>query len=199
MIDTNFRKYTQKGFDATAKTLRLTRLHPNHITILGFLAGVASALSLAFGRPLLALILLWLSGGLDVLDGTVARLTQRSSKTGAYLDMIFDRLTEGFIILGCYVFLPRFALFYFVFYIGAMFNFTTFMLAGALFANAGEKSMHYDGGLIERTETFLMFSLMMLFPRLIPIWLGVFNGLMIFTGIRRVVRIIRYEREKEKL
>ncbi len=196
MIDTKLRKYAQSGFDTAAKRLYLTKLHPNHITIFGFLVGMVSVVCLSYGYPVAALILLWVSGALDVLDGTVARLTQKKSQLGAYLDVIFDRMVEVFLILGFYFLKPEFVLSYFVFFIASMFNFTTFMLAGALFPNTGKKSMHYDGGLVERTETFLVFSLMMLFPAWIFISLNIFNALMIITGLYRMVRIIRYERKK---
>ncbi len=198
MIDTSLRKHIQKGFDATAKGLHLHKLHPNYITVFGFLVGVASALLLGFGRPFPALVFLWISGALDVLDGTVARLANKSSKFGAYLDLIFDRLVEGFLVLGFFFFRPQFALAYFLFFIFAMFNFSTFMLAGTLFANTGKKSMHYDSGLIERTETFVCFSLMMLFPGWIFIILNIFNVLMAGTGIRRMVRIFKHERRAKR-
>ncbi len=196
MIDTNLRKHVQTSFDSFAKTVQLHKVHPNVITTASLIVGLGSFASLSMGRPLPALVLLWVSGSLDVLDGTVARLSEKSSKLGAFLDLVFDRVVESALIFGFYFFMPQFSIFYFLFYIGMIFNFSTFMVAGALFPNDGRKSMHYDVGLVERTESFITFSLMMLFPRLIPLFLGIFNILMIITGIIRIKKIIAHERNQ---
>ncbi len=198
MIDTNIRKYVQKSVDRVAVTTRLTKLHPNHITIGGFVVGVISAVAVAISQPIVALGLLWFSGLLDVLDGTVARLTSRSSKLGAFLDLVFDRLVEGAMIIGFFFFLPEHALSYLIFFLSVIFNFSTFMLAGNLFKNEGKKGMHYDIGLVERTETFITFSFMLLFPSMLPIFLNVFNALVIITGCLRMHRIVIYTGKVDK-
>ncbi len=195
MIDTNLRGNFQKAFDKSAKVLKLSNLHPNHITILALICGIVSAIFIAYDMMLVALSLLWVSGLLDVLDGTVARLTGKSSKLGAYLDMIFDRMVEAAVILGFYFLMPQHALVYLLFFIGVIFNFTTFMLAGNLFNNTSNKSMHYDVGILERTETFLMFTLLMLLPSFTFYILILFNSLLFLTGIIRMYRIIKFERE----
>jgi len=194
MIDTRLRKNVQPGFDLLGKGLSKTGLTPNAITIMAFIIGLVAALSVAYGYTILALILLWLSGLLDVLDGTVARLTVQSTKLGAYLDLIFDRVVEGTMILGFYALMPDLVWPILIFYVGAMFNFTTFLVAASLFKNDGQKSMHYDIGILERTETFILFSLLMLFPNLAFILLMVFNILMILTGILRFRRVVIWQK-----
>lgn len=193
MIDSRLRKPIQPAFDLLGKGLAAMNLTPNNITVIAFIMGIGSALAIAFDYPVLSLTLLWLSGLLDVLDGTVARLTGQSSPIGAYLDLIFDRLVEGAMIIGFFVWMPDLVWGLLIFQAGAMFNFTTFMLAGTLFKNQGKKSMHYDIGLLERTETFILFTLMILLPKVAFILLMVFNALMILTGILRFQRIIRYQ------
>ncbi len=197
MIDSTSRKYVQSGFDGFAKVTRLSKIHPNHITVLGFVVGIGASVAISYGAVLIGLVLLWVSGGLDVLDGTVARLTNRSSTLGAFLDLVFDRVVEGLLILAFYIYMPENAIAYFIFYIGAMFNFSTFMLAGNLFKNEGKKSMHYDSGLVERTEAFIAFSLMMIFSQWSFWILMLFNVLMIMTGIKRMGKIIVHEHRKE--
>lgn len=51
--------------------------------------------------------------------------------------------------------------------------------------------MHYDVGLAERTETFIVFSLMILFQKYTYIILMSFNGIIFLTGFIRFFRIIR--------
>ncbi len=198
MIDTRVRKYTQSTFDNAAKFLKLINLHPNTVTVFALILGVVSFVFLCFSKPIIALAFLWLSGLFDVLDGTVARLTNKKSNIGAYLDLVFDRTVECLIIIGFYIFKPEFTLSYFIFLSGMIFNFSTFMLAGSLFKNNSNKSMHYDIGLVERTESFIVFSLMMIFPSYIFIFINIFNALMILTGIIRMTRIILFETRNNK-
>lgn len=191
MIDTKLRGTFQPIFNKTAKVLVKLKIQPDTVTIAAFLLGLIAGGMVAFNQLSLALIFLWLSGLLDVLDGSVARLTGKSTKRGAYMDLIFDRMVEAGIILGFYFLLPENALIYILFFIAAMFNFTTFIVAGALFNNTGEKSMHYDVGIAERTETFIVFSLMMIFPRYIIGILATFDFVIFLTGMIRFHRVTK--------
>jgi phosphatidylglycerophosphate synthase len=194
MIDTRLRSKVQPGFDLLGKGLSATGLTPNAVTVIAFIIGILAGVSTGFGFIIPAVVLLWLSGLLDVLDGTVARLTGKSSKLGAYLDLIFDRLVEGTMILGFYAWIPELVWPILIFYVGAMFNFTTFLVAATLFKNEGKKSMHYDIGILERTETFILFTLMLLLPSMAYWLLMVFNILMILTGILRFRRVVIWQK-----
>ncbi len=197
MIDTKWRKAFQPLFDKLATPLVRLRVKPDTITWTAFAVGLTAGLCLAVGYPVIALILLWLSGLLDVLDGTVARLTGSTSNNGAYLDLILDRMVESAIILGFVWARPALAFAGLLFFTAVLFNFTTFIVAGALFTNQGKKSMHYDVGLAERTETFLVFSLMILLPAAGLAILLIFNGIIFLTGIIRFIRITRHQRESQ--
>ena len=76
-------------------------------------------------------------------------------------------------------------------------NFTTFMLAGVFFENRGNKSMHYDFGIIERSETFIAFIAMIVFQDVQHIILSVVVGLIFITGIIRFIRILTQEKTNE--
>ncbi len=196
MVDTNIRRYVQGGFDVVARGSGLVRLSPNTITVVAFIIGGVSAVALGFGFKITALSLLWLSGLLDVLDGTVARLTNKSSKLGGYLDLVFDRLVEAFMIIAFFVLMPQNTIHYLIFLTGVIFNFSTFMLAASLFENKGVKSAHYDIGIVERTETFILFSLMILFSNIAFVFIIIFNLLMFITGIIRMIRIVKHEKSR---
>lgn len=45
-------------------------------------------------------ILLLISGFFDLVDGCVARVTKQTSKKGAYLDSVFDKISESIIFVG---------------------------------------------------------------------------------------------------
>lgn len=190
MIDTKLRGMVQPSFNYIAKGMIKLKLKPDTITGLAFVIGISASIGIGVGFTWLPIILLWLSGLLDVLDGTVARLTNKSSKVGAYMDLIFDRMVEASIILGFYALMPEHSLAYLLFFVAVLFNFTTFIVAGALFNNEGAKSMHYDVGIAERTETFIVFTLMIIFAQQLFIILMIFNVIVFMTGLIRFTRII---------
>ena len=197
MIDTKLRPVFKRSFEKMAEVMIKIDCTPDQLTIFAFITGVVAAVFTAMENPIIALILLWFSGMLDVLDGTVARLSKRSSPGGALLDLIFDRMVEAAMIFGFFYWMPQYTWMYLVFLTGVIFNFSTFLAAGSLYQNLGEKSMHYDSGLLERTETFIFFSLVLLFPQFTFQLFLIFNVLMFITGIRRFYGIYRFGEEKK--
>lgn len=192
MIDTKLRKNVQPIFDQIGHGLIKLKFTPNVITALAFLVGIISALFIGLKLFIPGFVMLWLSGLLDVIDGTVARLTNKSTLLGAYMDLIFDRMVEAAVILGFYHAYPQHAFIYLLFFVAVLFNFTTFMVAGALFKNEGVKSMYYDVGIAERTETFITFSLMMFFSQHMAWMLLIFNMIVFITGIIRFYKVIKF-------
>lgn len=69
-------------------------LHPNTVTLLGFVLNVGVAVILASGRLRLAGALLIITLAFDAVDGTMARTQGRVSPFGAFLDSTLDRWTE---------------------------------------------------------------------------------------------------------
>jgi archaetidylinositol phosphate synthase len=194
MIDTKLRRIFQPIFDLLAWPLVRLHVKPDTITWAALLFGLAAAISLAAGYWIWSLVLLWMSGFFDVMDGTVARLAEQSARKGAYLDLVLDRMVEAAMIFAFAWAFPGTIYACLLFLTAVLFNFTTFIVAGALFQNEGGKSMHYDIGIAERTETFITFSLMMLFPAAQVAILLIFDGMIFLTGILRFVRISRRER-----
>jgi archaetidylinositol phosphate synthase len=197
MIDSKFRRPLQPIFDTMGKALVKMHFTPDKITWMAFLIGVLSAFFVALDKTWMAIALLWISGLMDILDGTVARISRKSSLSGAYMDLILDRMVEAGMILGFVFLLPLNHIAYIVFFIAVIFNFSTFVVAGALFKNTGMKSMHYDFGLAERTETFIVFSLMMIFQEKVFVILMTFNLIIFITGFVRFVKVLKHSREEE--
>jgi phosphatidylglycerophosphate synthase len=83
-----------------SQVLVALKLSPNALTGLGLLAGMAAGLLFFLERPLWAWLALFVCSALDVLDGKVAVLTNRTSAFGAILDSTLDRYSEFFIYLG---------------------------------------------------------------------------------------------------
>ena len=82
------------------KRTPLVGKNPNTISILASLVGLISAYYFMQGRTATGGIILLVSGILDTLDGTVARLGERDSKFGATLDSTLDRYVEMFVFMG---------------------------------------------------------------------------------------------------
>lgn len=196
MIDSKLRPAFQRSFDRIGKLLIKMNFTPDQITIFAFLLGVTAAVLTGMKYQVVALIILWLSGIFDVLDGTVARLLGRSTSGGALLDLILDRMVEAAMIFGFFYWMPDYSSMYLLFLTGMIFNFSTFLAAGSLYQNLGEKSMHYDSGLLERTETFIFFSLVLFFPQFTYGLFLIFNILLFVTGIRRFYGIYRFGEQK---
>ncbi len=78
----------------------LVRMNPNSISFAASIIGIIAAIFFMFGHSATAGIFLLLSGTLDTLDGTVARLGERASKFGATLDSSLDRYVEMFVFMG---------------------------------------------------------------------------------------------------
>jgi phosphatidylglycerophosphate synthase len=75
-------------------------LTPNHLTLIGFAIAVAGAVAAADQRWQLAGILVLFGSAFDLLDGALARATNRVSRLGAFYDSVFDRWGEGVVYIG---------------------------------------------------------------------------------------------------
>jgi archaetidylinositol phosphate synthase len=76
---------------------------PTAWTILGVLFALLASYSYSLGGGLHAVLagaLVLVSGFLDVVDGAVARVTNRVSKRGAFLDSTLDRVGEVALYVG---------------------------------------------------------------------------------------------------
>lgn len=75
-------------------------MRPNQITVLSLIFGIACAVCYMRQMFLLGSILLLISAVLDLVDGNVARKTNRKSDFGAVLDWIIDKYVDGLVLLG---------------------------------------------------------------------------------------------------
>jgi archaetidylinositol phosphate synthase len=87
-----YREALNSQFEKIARVI--TFLSPNTITVISLLFSFVPATLYYLGRFQIGGILLLLSGGLDVMDGAVARRTGRVSSFGGFLDSTFDRISD---------------------------------------------------------------------------------------------------------
>jgi CDP-diacylglycerol---glycerol-3-phosphate 3-phosphatidyltransferase len=90
--------------DPVANWLVKRGVHPNTITIVGTLCTVVGGVIYGTGHIRTGGFFLGITALFDVLDGTVARRSNKSSMFGAFLDSTLDRLADGFVLGGLAVF-----------------------------------------------------------------------------------------------
>jgi len=188
MIDSHLRQSFQKTFvNPVVNQIVKTKINPNSLTALALGSGVSIIPCLAFGFWLPAIILLLFSGYMDVLDGSLARAQDHATPGGTVFDIVSDRIVEFSIIFALYLIDPTERATACIFMLGSILVcVTSFLVVGIFIENSGKKSFHYSPGIMERSEAFIFFGLMILFPSLFLILSTIFTMLVALTGILRV-------------
>jgi len=108
MLGLNGREVAKVIFTPPAKVLVKLGVTANWVTALGTLATCGVALTLLpLGHLWLGAIILGALVTTDALDGTMARLTDSSSRWGAFLDSTLDRLADAAVFGGLTLYLVR--------------------------------------------------------------------------------------------
>lgn len=95
MIGSYYKSSFENLFRPLARVFVKLNISPNQMTVAGLVFGIASCAIFLWTKNLaLFFILIVASGLFDALDGVVARLTERTTKYGAYLDAMCDRLFD---------------------------------------------------------------------------------------------------------
>jgi CDP-diacylglycerol--glycerol-3-phosphate 3-phosphatidyltransferase len=104
---TAFRATLQQQTRRTAERLvaPLARIGvtPNGLTAFGLLLNAVAALLLAVGAFLPGALMVLFAGAFDMLDGALARATNRKTDFGAFFDSTVDRYSEAVVFLGLQV------------------------------------------------------------------------------------------------
>jgi CDP-diacylglycerol--glycerol-3-phosphate 3-phosphatidyltransferase len=89
------------------RLLAATHVSPNTLTWLGFMLTLGAAALIAMGHLLTAGIMVLVAGSFDILDGALARWTNRITRFGGILDSTLDRLSDAVLLFGVLgLFLP---------------------------------------------------------------------------------------------
>lgn len=185
MLDTYARKYVNPIIDITAQLFIKLNFSANNVTLLSFITGIMAGVFVYLDLPIISVILLWISGYLDAVDGAIARTNKNSTAVGTLMDITFDRLVEISVILGLALRFPHIQLKLIILTTAIIFSMTVFLTVGALTEKKGIKSFYYQAGLAERTEGFIMFSLMILLPQWNSVVTLIFAIIVIITAVQR--------------
>jgi CDP-diacylglycerol---glycerol-3-phosphate 3-phosphatidyltransferase len=77
-------------------------LSPNAVTTVGFLVTVSAGVAFFYGSLQLGGLLVLIGGFFDVVDGYVARRTDRVTRFGSFYDSTLDRVSEVVVFLGVF-------------------------------------------------------------------------------------------------
>lgn len=90
-----------------AERLNQQGFTPNQLTLAGLALNFLAGCIYAAGNVFFGGIFLLIASLADLLDGPLARLTQRSSSFGAFLDSTVDRYSDFFILGGLALYFAR--------------------------------------------------------------------------------------------
>src|SRR4051794_40563621 len=187
MLDRRWRKGVEQGLRPLGDGLRRIGVTADALTVFGLLCSVGTALLIASGHFVWAVIGVIVSGVSDLLDGSIARGSGQASPRGAFFDSVTDRASDAVLfggvawyLAGQSAYLPMLA-----FAVAAC-----SMLISYERARAESLGLEARGGLMERAERFVLLGIALAFPVLVPmLWLMlVLTG---FTAVQRFVRVYR--------
>jgi len=173
MIDKYLRPVKEKILYPLAKIIS-RYFSPNQITIVAFSFGLISCFMIILNHLYIALIFWLLNRIIDGLDGTVARISNRQTDWGGYLDIMLDFIIYALIPIalafcvnnGAVIFITL-SVMLGVFYI----NSASWMYLSAILekkdiqTNKKEMtSVNMPTGLIEGSETIVLYTLFFFFP-----------------------------------
>ena len=168
-------------------------LMPNTITLLGLTGNFVAAGLLATGHFLVGGLVVLISGALDGLDGSMARLRKLPVEFGAFLDSVTDRYSELAIFGGL--------LYYYLRQddwqtsLGVYLAISGSVLVSYIRARGSAVGMDTKVGLASRFERYIVLVISLLFS--IPhIGVWIIAVLAHITALQRIFDVRRQAREK---
>jgi len=104
IIDQKARDISRPTLEAVAKTLAKWNVSPNLVTFFGLLMTIGVAVLAGLGEIRWAGVAYLGAAVFDALDGTLARVSGKGSRFGAFLDSTIDRFEESIVLLGLIVY-----------------------------------------------------------------------------------------------
>lgn len=99
-IEDKARDVSRPALEAVGRTLARWNVSPNGVTYLGLVLTIGVAVLAALGEIQWAGVAYIFAAICDALDGTLARVSGKGSRFGAFLDSTIDRFEESIVFLG---------------------------------------------------------------------------------------------------
>src|SRR2546427_6089363 len=173
--------------------LSLSRIHPNVLTFLGLLINSVAAFLLAAGRFRWAAVVVIGAALFDMVDGRVARETNRVTRFGGFFDSVLDRYSDLALFMGLLVYYAWIGRFFYI-------VLTAIVMTGSVMvsytrARAECTIPKCKVGFLERPERVVLIIIGALFDRLAPVlWV-----IALFSNLTVVHRMIYTWQEAKRL
>jgi len=166
------------------RALALSKIHPNVLTFLGLLINIGAAALLAVGQFRWAGVVIIGAGLFDMVDGRVARETNRVTRFGGFFDSVLDRYSDLALLVGLLVWYGSINRWGYV-------VLTAIVMTGSVMvsyvrARAENSIPMCKVGFMERPERIVLFIIGALFDRMAPV-LWVIAVLSNLTVIDRMI------------
>lgn len=184
---TKLRNHVKRIFESIALAISKTGIGPNTITLLSLVFSFLAFLSIYLhNSKLLFFVFLMLLGLMDVLDGSLARVTGKVTAFGGFLDSTIDRVSDALILYSLKYFGFRDELVVMLIVVSLMISYTR--------ARAEALGVKMEGiGIIERAERILFvagIAVLSLFSYFLSISVFlVFLVLSIVTLLHRIIYV----------
>jgi CDP-diacylglycerol--glycerol-3-phosphate 3-phosphatidyltransferase len=170
--------------DRIVRALALSRIHPNALTFLGLLINIGAAFLFASGSFRWAGVVVIGAGLFDMVDGRVARETNRVTRFGGFFDSVVDRYSDLALFMGLLVYYASINRFFYI-------VLTAIVMTGSVMvsytrARAECTIPKCKVGFLERPERVVLIILGALFDRMAPV-LWVIAVLSNLTVIHRMI------------
>jgi phosphatidylglycerophosphate synthase len=170
--------------DRIVRWLALSRIHPNVLTFLGLVINTWAAFLFAQGRFRSAAAVVIGAGLFDMVDGRVARATDRVTRFGGFFDSVLDRYSDLALFMGLLVYYASINRFFYI-------VLTAIVMTGSVMvsytrARAECTIPRCKVGFLERPERVVLIIIGALFNRMAAV-LWVIAVLSNLTVIHRMV------------
>src|SRR5713101_4819649 len=176
------------------RALALSKIHPNVLTFLGLVINMAAAWLLSAGQFRWGGVVIICAGLFDMVDGRVARETNRVTRFGGFFDSVLDRYSDLFLLMGMLVWYGSINRPFYV-------VLTAIVMAGSVMvsytrARAENTIPSCKVGFMERPERVVLVIIGALFDRMAPV-LWVIAVLSNVTVIHRMIYTWRETKQLE--
>lgn len=170
--------------DRIVRWLALSRIHPNVLTFIGLVINVWAAYLFSAGSFRTASLVVIGAGLFDMVDGRVARASNRVTRFGGFFDSVVDRYSDLALYVGLLVYYASINRFFYI-------VLTAIVMTGSVMvsytrARAECTIPKCKVGFLERPERIVLIIIGALFDRMAPV-LWVIAVLSNLTVIHRMI------------
>ncbi len=177
-----------------------TGITPNMLTIFGFVLNAVVAYLIATNHLVAGGLMMLFAGLFDMLDGALAKITNKVSQFGAFLDSVVDRYSEAVILFGLLLYyynqpnsagLIQIILIYTILVGSMMISYNR--------ARAGALNIANEVGILARPERIILLAIGLLFTTVLldPILWVLAVGTQ-FTALQRIIYVWQVTTGKRK-